>query len=144
MKLTGDDKAMIKSAVVIAILGMLVIGAACFNASAATPGDRTPRGAYGAVNVLMDDGGTNVATLVFSTPLITRNAFAIANEGPNKIWCGWNKAVSSTTGFPVAAGASLSVDIVYNGSGDPALYCVTGTAAVNQASPNNTRFLEVR
>lgn len=122
----------------------VLLTAAYQNANAATPGERTPKAKYAAVNVKIDDAGTNIGTLVFASPMIGRNALAIANEGATKIWCGWDKAVTYTTGFPVAAGSSLSVDIVYNGSNDPALYCVVAPTGVNQTSPNNTRVMEVR
>ena len=106
---------------------------------AATPGDKLPAASAGAVNIL-----NSAATLVFSssTVLRSRNAFAVYNHGPNTVWCGWKNNVSNTTGFPITAEATLSVDLVFNAGDTVNFYCISDSA--DQTSPLNTRWIQVK
>lgn len=115
--------------------GLVVVGLWGLFAFGATKGDR-PKARHGAVAV-----ATASATKVF-TAMPGRNAFIIFNNGPNTEWCGFDSSVTNVTGFPVAAGASLSVDIVYQASGDPDFYCRADTAL--QVSPADTRWIQVQ
>ena len=118
---------------IVVALGLLV---------AATKGD-TPKASSGAVNVLLSpsvDGGSAAPTKVF-TGLSGRNAFAVYNNGPNTLWCGWVSNVTTATGFPVVAGGTLSVDVVWEIGGQD-FYCTAATA--DQASPANTRWIQVK
>lgn len=104
---------------------------------AAVKGDPLSKGNFGAVNVL-----NSAATAIPATNLKSRNAISIYNNGPNTIWCGFRSNVTSTTGYPVASARALSLDIVSMDDGAPVIYCIADTA--DQASPANTRFLEVK
>lgn len=129
------------------VIALVVIGIEVISkADAATKGDPQPAASYGAVNVL-----TGSATKVPTTTMSNRNAIGITNLGPNTIYCGWNTTVTTATGFPVIANASLSVDIVAVtqnakpgtvGAVAPQLYCIAASA--DQTSPSNTRYIEVR
>lgn len=114
-------------------------GLVCATAIAATKGDQSSKASNGAVNVL-----SSAPTLVFTTSTLLRgrNSFAIYNNGPNTIWCGWSSAVATTTGFPVATLTMLSVDLVAMADVDANFYCLASTA--DQTSPANTRWIQVK
>ncbi len=116
---------------------------------AATPGDKPAKARTGAVQISSYDAGTVSAdggvqpTKVF-TALLGRNAFNVYNNGTWTIWCSWNSNVTPSNGFPIVAGASLSVDLTYNGTGDQDFYC-TGTAGNrDQDAPADTRWIQVK
>lgn len=111
----------------------LVLALAAYGA---TKGDLPSKVTFGAVQVL-----TASATKVF-TGMPGRNAFSLYNNGPNTLWCGNRSSVTTSTGFPVPAGASLSIDLAYHDSGDSDFYCIASTA--DQASPADTRWLQVK
>lgn len=100
----------------------------------------------GAQDSKMDNGAVNVTTAaaiaVPAACLVGMNSFAIYNNGPNTIWCGKRSTVDNTTGFPVAPGAALNVDIACPTQGSMTFYCRADTA--DQVSPANTRYLRVR
>ena len=121
-------------------------------ALAVQKGDTAVVPMFGTTCALMDDGGTAVATAMFatSTSMTGRNTILIANPSGSSgtVFCGWSSTVSSTTGMPVVAGGSLSIDITC-GAADtaancPRLYCTTGSAVVNQTTPNCNRWMQVR
>lgn len=122
-------------------LAAVFVGALGGVAFAAPIGDPEPKGANGAVAV--DTTATPVPAL--ASIMKRRNSIAIFNNGPNPIFCGWSSAVTTGTGFPIAAGGSLSVDVRYatgtNGTSAPALYCIT---TVLQVAPADTRYFEVK
>ena len=118
------------------VVGARVAVGASSIAFAATKGDGPAKATYGAVSVL-----NSAATKVF-TGMIGRNAFAIFNHGPNTIWCGWKSNVTTATGFPVIAEATLGIDLVYNGTGDTDFYCIASSA--DQATPLDTRWIQVK
>lgn len=132
-----------------ALLGAIVFGAAT---RAAPVGDQTPKGSFGTTCVLMDDGGTNIATAMWTTGtggtrLSGSNAFSVFNPTASSgtIYCGWKANVTSTTGYPVCQGCSLSVDVTCPATGTcPMLYCTTGSAVVNQTTPNCSRWIQVK
>ncbi len=116
--------------------------ASCLTVSGSAVADAdldSPDATFGAVNVL-----ASAATKVPTTPLSGRHGIAIYNGGANTIYCGWTSAVATTTGFPVLAGGSLSVDVSYSAStsGKAFLWCIA--AVGDQSSPANTRYLEVK
>lgn len=120
-------------------LTMWAIGAVLFGGlvvHSAPKGDSPSKAKHGAVQI-----ATASATQVF-TGVPGRNAFAIYNNGPNTIWCGWTSAVTTATGFPVASGSALSIDITYENSGSPNFYCIASTAL--QVSPTDTRWIQVK
>lgn len=123
------------------ILGLLIGGVSGYGllAHGAVKGDQLPKASNGAVQIL-----NSAATLVFtsSTQLTNRNAFALYNNGPNTIWCGWKSNVTSSTGFPVPASATLAVDLVAISASDANLYCIASTA--DQVSPADTRWIQVK
>lgn len=110
-------------------------------AGAAVIGDPNAQATHGAVQV--DTTATAVPAVASLMKL--RNAFAIFNNGPGTIYCGWTSSVTTATGFPVVSGGSLSVDVRYatssNGVARPALYCI---ATVLQVSPADTRYIEIK
>lgn len=110
------------------------VGMVALMANAAPRGD-TPKSRYGAVDI------QTTATLVF-TGLLGRNSFSIQNKGPNSIYCGYDSVVTTATGTEVTTGSVLSVDLVFAGSGNQDVYCIAATA--NQASPANTRWMQVK
>jgi hypothetical protein len=67
-----------------------------------------------------------------------RSVLAIANTGPNAIYIG-NEDVTTDTGFPIAA--TTGVFSADQHSVMETLYAIAATA--NQASPADTRVLEV-
>lgn len=123
---------------------------------AATKGD-TPAAKYGATQVKGYDGGVASATAI---PMLNgENTIAVYNNGildggtSQKIFCGWDSAVSPTTGMPVAVGVLLNIDIVSvcnspipNDGGatvcNPQLYCVANNSA--QFSEMDVRSLKVK
>lgn len=107
-----------------------------YSALAATKGDLPPKARNGAVQI-----ATASPTKVF-TGLSGRNAFNIYNNGPNTLWCGFVSNVTNTTGYPVAAGASLGIDMAYHDIGDQDFYCIADTAL--QVSPADTRWIQVK
>ncbi len=119
-------------------LGVIGFG----EATAATKGDQGPKANGGATQILVVDGGTAITATKVFTGIPGRNAFAVFNNGPQTIYCGWSTAVNEFTGFPVIAASSLSIDMVWNASGDKDFYCTTVT--VNQASPLDTRWIQVK
>lgn len=110
-------------------------------AHAAPKGDGPSKATNGATDVAA------TATAMWTTGtggtvLSGRNAFAIYNNGTQIIYCGWSSAVTTATGFPVGVNSSLSIDVVYNGTGDKMLYCIN--ASGSQSSPANTRWIQVK
>ena len=104
---------------------------------AATPGSVPSAGKYGAVNVL-------ASAPVRILPCFNgQNAVALFNNGPNTIWCGFDSAVATTSGFPVLSSGFVAIDIT-SGCVDssPGLFCIASTA--DQVAPANTRFMAVR
>ena len=95
------------------------------------------------------NGAVAVATSATPVPavasiMLRRNGFAIFNNGPDPIFCGWSSAATTATGFPIAAGGSLSIDVRYQStaaSPGPRLYCIT---TVLQVSPADTRYIEIK
>ncbi len=130
-----------------AMLGLIALTAIL--ATAATPGDKTPKATYGTVQVASYDGGSAAADGgVYPTKIFTglpgRNAYAIFNNGPVTVYCGFDKSITPSTGFPVAAGSSLSIDLVWNASGDKDLYCIGPAATRDQDAPSDTRWIQVK
>lgn len=113
-------------------LMIAVVGSYVF---AATKGDSPGWGQYGKVEIL------TTATLVF-TNTSGRNAFAIVNNGPNTIWCGFDTSVLTTTGFPIFAAGALSIDMTSANVTESSLYCIATSAA--QVAPANTRWIQVK
>lgn len=107
-----------------------------YSVLAATKGDVTPKAQNGAVAV------TTAAAVKVFTGMTGRNVFSIFNNGPNTIWCGFRSNVSNTTGYPVPASASLSIDLVFNAAGDADFYCRADTA--DQVNPLDTRWIQVK
>lgn len=122
----------------VAVLVGLTVACMGAMAFAATKGDPQPKATNGAVLVL-----NSAATQIFtsSTGMVGRNAFALYNNGPNTIWCGWKSNVTTATGFPVTAGGALSVDLVSLDAAQT-LYCIASTA--DQVSPADTRWIQVK
>lgn len=118
----------------LAIIGLTIILGR--EARGATHGDMPDKGTFGAVQVI------NLNSTKVFTGLLGRNAFAVFNNGPNTIWCGFRSSVTTSTGFPVPAATSLSVDLTYSGSGSVDLYCIASTA--DQSSPADTRWIQVK
>lgn len=123
----------------------------------ATPGDAAPAGKFGAVQVVCDDAGVNHATPVPTTPLTDRNAVQVQNlDTVNDIYCGFGANVTTATGTRVPKnGGTLTLDIKFfssrpsdGGQGvNPKVYCTIATCsgtAVNQTTPNDTRYLEAK
>jgi hypothetical protein len=139
---------MTKNTIIHTLVILVCLG--CFtHLLAATPGDQLPKARAGKVEVAAYDGGTvsadggSTPTLI-ATGLIGRNALAIYNNGPATIWCGWTSTVTPLTGFPVASGSSLSVDVVYlSSTSSPLLYCVASNGR-DQEAPANTRWIQVK
>ena len=131
--MTEGKKAIVSLVVSLALLVGTVY--TLLPAEAAVKGD-TPKGTHGAVAV-----ATAASTKVF-TGMIGRNAFAIYNNGPNTIWCGFSSVVTTATGFPVVSLGSLSIHVVYNGAGDKAFYCIASTAL--QVTPADTRWIQIK
>lgn len=102
-----------------------------FSAQSAVPGASPGSGTYGATNIL-----ASAATKVF-TKMSSRNAFNIQNKGPNSIYCGFDSAVTTSTGTEVTSGSQLAIDVT--GS---EVYCIAATA--DQSSPSNTRWIQVK
>lgn len=132
------------------LVGIILLSAlAILCLTAATPGDKTPKATYGNVQVASFDGGTASAdggtypTKIF-TGITGRNAFSIYNNGPVTVYCGFDRSVTPSTGFPVAAGATLSIDLVYNASGDKDLYCIGTAGTRDQDAPADTRWIQVK
>lgn len=120
----------------VAVLWLVGVAATVRVGLAAVPGDSQPGLAYGPVNV----GVT--ATAIPAAPMGSRNALALVNLGPNTIYCGGDAAVTAATGFPIATGGVLGIDVGYDGQKvRPAIHCIT---SVLQVSPLNTRWMEVK
>lgn len=118
------------------LLMVVPMMAIAVGAMAAVYGDQIPRMSGGAIDVQ-----TGSATAIPTLCTKGINTFAIYNNGPNIIWCGRLSTVTNVTGFPVCAGCALTVDMVCTAS-QAQFYCRADTA--NQATPLNTRYLEVK
>lgn len=112
----------------------------------ATKGDPISKGKVGVVAVpgydggtLALDGGTNPVKMFTGLP--GRNAFNVFNNGPRTIWCDWKNTVTPSTGYPIPAGASLGVDIVFNSSAQD-FYC-TASFGPDQYTPSDSRWIQV-
>jgi L-ascorbate metabolism protein UlaG (beta-lactamase superfamily) len=117
--------------------GGLVVLLIALTAYAAVRSDRPGQVFYGVVNVT-----TAAAVKVPTNCARDRNSLAVFNNGPNTIYCGGDSAVLTTTGFPIGAGSQLAIDVACNADGSAAIWCISATA--DQASPANTRVIEVR
>lgn len=137
-----------------AILALAIIWVvfAPHSTQAATVGDPLPAARSGATCVLMDDGGTNVATPMWTVDggtMMKANTFLVQNPSGSSgsIYCGFNAAVTSTNGVILTQGSSINVDITCASplnTACPMLYCTTGSATVNQTSPNCARWMRVK
>lgn len=141
----------LKNKMLVAAACAAVFGAALYGdiAKAAVKGDQNPALLNGAVVCQVYDAGTPA-----SVPnMANANAIALANEGSTKVYIGATTAVSNTTGFPIAAGTQLGIDVVQVTQGQspgpfdggviamaPSLYCVTapGTAT------SDLRYIRVK
>lgn len=121
----------------------IVIGTLCLSvfAYAAVKGDQAPYATFGQITSPSYDGGVGGSILVPSLP--NSNAIAVANEGSAKVYVGFDAGVSPSTGFPVAAGTQLCIDVVQVTQVDsnlaPRLYVTTASG-----STSDVRFIRVK
>lgn len=108
---------------------------------AAVRSDAPGWGYTNAVNVL--DGGTKLLTCHTAS-----NAFSVYNGGPNPIFLGFDPSVTTDSGYPIASGGQLAIDMFCNAdkSGSGSVYATVGegTNVAVQAAPANTRIIEVK
>lgn len=135
----------------------VLLFSSCVLLFAATPGDPSPAGKNGALQVVCDDAGVNHATAVPASPMNNRNSVAIQNlDTVNDIYCGFSASVTSANGIKVSKnGGYWNPNIKFQSSlpsdggqgNNPRIYCtiaVCSATAVNQISPNDTRWVEVK
>lgn len=79
---------------------------------------------------------TNASPVLIASAGYHRKSLSVVNGGPNPIYLGPSD-VATTTGFTVAAGATVHLADFFIPEG---LYAIAGTA--DQTSPANTRVLQ--
>lgn len=150
---TGPSTRTVLCTLALAVIAGLFLTLGVTEAGAATPGDRIPKAQNGVTYLFQNDGGTNGAGKVWqssdggSSQLTGSNAFAIYNADSVTAICGWSAAVTVGTGFPIAPGITLSVDIVCQQQGGcPDLYCFSsGTAMqLNDGGVSGMRWMQVK
>ncbi len=102
----------------------------------AVPSDTRPGASYGSTQV--DVTATQLIGKTFPY-----NTIAIQNLGPNPIYVGWDKNVTSATGWKVPEnGGTLNVDIFRDDTNGPDLFGVCPGGL--QVTPLDTRYMAVR